>query len=127
MNRRSFLQNVAITGIVGQIPVSKSQAARSNKPLTKKAPSGLEAHYLLSLERVLRGQNPAYTPEFLLADISGSGGRRFTYFSGDLSGRYVGALSTVAQHRSLQLPSFDDLVAAIISRQHPEGYFGSFL
>jgi DUF1680 family protein len=125
MNRRSFLQNAVIASIAGQIPDLKSQTTAPNKRLTKKALSGLNAHYELSLDRVLRGQNPTYTPELLLADISASGGRRFTNFSGDLSGRYVGALSTVAQHRSLQLPGFDDLVATMISRQHPEGYFGA--
>ena len=46
-----------------------------------------------TLERVLRGGPPAYDEAFLLADVIPEDVRRFTKFSGDLSGRYVGALA----------------------------------
>ncbi len=124
MNRRHFMQNAAIAGLF-------APTFADAKPATSVAHSvgpnrmGLSAHYDLSIERVLHGSNPAYTPEFLLADITASGGRRFTNFSGDLSGRYVGALSTVARFRKVDAPELDGLVAKIISLQHSEGYFGA--
>jgi len=77
MNRRSFLQTAAITALLsglsgeGQLSVPPYQS--KSKP-----PGGLDAHYDLSLNRVLHGNSPAYTPELLLADICASGGRRFT-------------------------------------------------
>lgn len=74
-----------------------------------------------ALERVLRGGPPAYTTEFLLADVVPRPTRRFTNFSGDLSGRYVGALA-VNGHGGVAL---DRLVADIVRLQKPDGHFGA--
>ena len=96
MNRRSFLQSATITGFLRQLSAEGPLLGPTERGKNGQR-GGLDAHYDLSLHRVLHGNSPAYTPELLLADIRASGGRRFTNFSGDLSGRYVGAVSTVAQ------------------------------
>jgi DUF1680 family protein len=87
--------------------------------------SKFDARFELSLKRVLSGKNPHYSPEFLLADVQASGGRRFTNFSGDLSGRYVGALASIAYRDGALEPELDSLVNRIIALQSVEGYFGT--
>jgi DUF1680 family protein len=74
---------------------------------------------------VLHGTSPAYTEEFLLADVRPVAGRRFTEFSGDLSGRYIGALATAARVYRTSFPSLDRLVPKVVALQKPDGYFGS--
>ncbi len=56
--------------------------------------SPLRDRYELTLNRVLRGDAPSYSEEFILADVRPTAERRFTEYSGDVSGRYVGALAT---------------------------------
>jgi DUF1680 family protein len=73
---------------------------------------------------VLHGAGPAYTPEFLLEDIHGTPGRRFTNFSGDLSGRWIGALSSYAKLSGASFPQLHEVVRRTIVLQHPDGYFG---
>jgi DUF1680 family protein len=79
----------------------------------------------LTLKRVLSGNSPAYSEEFILADLRPTPGRRFTEYSGDISGRYIGALATAAQVYQTSFPDLDSLVAKAILLQKPEGYFGS--
>jgi DUF1680 family protein len=80
--------------------------------------------YKLTLNRVLHGTAPAYTQEFLLEDLQAAPGRRFTEFSGDLSGRYIGALATAAVAYKTDFPGLDDFVRKAIALQKPQGYFG---
>ena len=72
----------------------------------------------------MHGDSPSYTERFLLADVRPTPERRFTEYSGDLSGRYIGALATAAQVYGMQFPSLDALVAKVIALQKPDGYFG---
>jgi DUF1680 family protein len=85
----------------------------------------MQKRYELTLQRVLSGTAPAYTPEFLLADVRPTPGRRFTEYSGDLSGRYIGALATAARVYGSNFPALDGLVEQVVSLQKPDGYFGS--
>jgi DUF1680 family protein len=84
----------------------------------------IRGRFDLTLERALHGDSPSFTEEFLLADVKPTPERRFTEYSGDLSGRYIGALATAAQAYGLQFPSLDALVARVIALQKPDGYFG---
>jgi len=90
----------------------------------------IRARYETTLRRVLSGGPPAYMQEFVLADVGPgnfgpAGGRRFTEFSGDVSGRYIGALGTASRVYGTQFPGLDSLVAKVIALQKPDGYFGS--
>jgi DUF1680 family protein len=78
----------------------------------------------LTLHRVLSGQGPAFTPEFLLADLKPRPERRFTEYSGDLSGRYIGALATASLAYGENYPQLDSLVASALPLQKADGYFG---
>ncbi len=83
-----------------------------------------ERRFELTLERVLAGGPPAYTPPLLLADLEPRPVRRFTEFSGDLSGRYLGALSAVAAFRPQALDPARSLEPSILKLQRPDGHFG---
>jgi DUF1680 family protein len=79
----------------------------------------------LTLRRVLHGGPPAYTEDFVLADAKPVEGRLFTDFSGDVSGRYLGALATVAEFKGEKYPELDRIAAAIVKVQKPDGHFGN--
>jgi DUF1680 family protein len=85
----------------------------------------LGERYKLTLQRVLNGESPAYTEEFLLADVRPVAERRFTEYSGDLSGRYIGALATASAVYRTSFPKLETLVARTIALQKPDGFFGS--
>jgi len=61
----------------------------------------------------------------LLADVKPTAERRFTEYSGDTSGRYIGALSTAARVYGTPFPRLDVLVQKVIGLQKPDGYFGN--
>ena len=78
----------------------------------------------LTLDRVRHGGPPAYTDAFLLADAVPKHERRFTEFSGDVSGRYIGALASVAQQGDRAFPELERVVAELVLLQKPDGHFG---
>lgn len=84
----------------------------------------LTDRFKLTLERVLHGEPPHYSKDFLLADVIPKNIRRFTNFSGDLSGRYIGALAA-ASYRNQQLATdLIPLVTQILQHQNQDGHFG---
>ena len=130
MDRRKFLISGAalplVAGIGAGRTLSDSARASAPSPAQPVAPQGPQhQRYELTLNRVLSGTSPAFTPEFLLADVRPTPGRRFTEYSGDLSGRYVGALATAGRVYKTNFPDLDSLVDKIIALQKPDGYFGA--
>jgi DUF1680 family protein len=126
MDRRNFVKSVALAPLaVGTFhpavatPIADSESA----PAATATP--VHDRYQLTLQRVLSGNSPAYTEEFLLEDVRPIAGRRFTEYSGDVSGRYIGALATAARVYRTPFPNLDALVAKVIALQKPDGYFGS--
>ncbi len=77
-----------------------------------------------ALQRVLEGQAPRYDQPLLLADLTQRPVRRFTNFSGDLSGRYIGALSAAASRREIPESRLRALVRDALHHQLPNGSFG---
>ena len=77
----------------------------------------------LTMERILRGDSPRYDEAFLLADVVPRPTRRFTNFSGDLSGRYIEALSISGLHS----PALDRTVTELLASQKGDGHFGASL
>jgi DUF1680 family protein len=130
MDRRKFLISGAALPLVAGIGPGRTEAEFARESTSSPAePVALQGpqhqRYELTLNRVLHGTSPAFTPEFLLADVRPTPGRRFTEYSGDLSGRYVGALATAGRVYKTNFPDLDSLVDKIIALQKPDGYFGS--
>jgi DUF1680 family protein len=129
MNRRNFLKTAAAAPLLASSTPLSSKSTPSETAATQVAPQETNAplhdRYELTLRRVLSGTAPAFTDEFLLADVRPTPGRRFTEFSGDLSGRYVGALATAARIYRTNFPGLTPLVEKSIALQKPDGYFGS--
>ena len=123
MNRRKFLAASAALSVAARAMLH-AQSARSPRETRSPAAEANPDRYHLTLDRVLRGAQPAYTPEFLLEDLHGEPGRRFTVFSGDLSGRWIGALAASSASYGEDFPVLDDFVRKALPLQHPEGYFG---
>jgi hypothetical protein len=77
----------------------------------------LDDRYRLSLERVQTGVSPRYDEELILADVQPRHVRRFTEYSGDVSGRYLSALAFAGVDTST-------ITRKIIALQKPDGHFG---
>jgi hypothetical protein len=122
MDRRRFVQSAALLLPAARLRALAVPAEAADAP----SPSigDLAARYQLTLDRVLKGDAPAYTPDFLLADVKPQPVRRFTEYSGDLSGRYIGALSTAARVYGQTFTVLDPLVVRVIALQKRDGYFG---
>ena len=84
----------------------------------------LTARFERTLERVLRGGPPHYTQDFLLADVIPRDIRRFTNFSGDLSGRYIGALASAARRDPALTEKLAPFVEQVLLHQKNDGHFG---
>jgi hypothetical protein len=135
MDRRRFLASAAALPFAAQasllsagqtapeaVPGSGSGPANEDKSTNGSGPAF--ARYKLTLNRVLTGPSPAYTREFLLKDLTGEPGRRFTNFSGDLSGRWIGALASCAAQFGESFPPLAPFVRDAIALQKPDGWFG---
>lgn len=81
----------------------------------------------LALERVLHGTPPRYSAEFVLADAVPRHERRFAEFSGDVSGRYIEALSVLARTTGRDFPELHQVVRQLLPLQKPDGHFGDAL
>src|SRR5512133_3442974 len=83
-----------------------------------------QERYHLTLERVLHGGPPRYSVDFVAADAVPRHIRRFTEFSGDVSGRYLEALAVCAHGRADLTPSVNAVADRVIVHQRPDGHFG---
>ncbi len=111
---------VALFGILGAAGMACAQDA----PVFTPAGEAAERINLLH-HRFDKVTEPAFTDEFILADVNlnAERPRRFDEFSGDVSGRFIGALSLMSRGAE------DDarlrrLVTELITHQHPDGRFG---
>ncbi len=75
-----------------------------------------------TLERVLQGQPPRFNDRFVLADLDAESRRRFANFSGDLSGRYLGAVALAGPEGLAKARS---LVPSVFDLQREDGGFGA--
>ncbi|MCX7817901.1 MAG: glycoside hydrolase family 127 protein [Kiritimatiellae bacterium] len=87
-------------------------------------PDDLTSRWMMTLSRVLDGGPPVYDVAFVLADALPRHERRFTEFSGDVSGRFIEALVVVERHLGQKFPILDEVVARLPAAQKPEGFFG---
>lgn len=128
MDRRNFVKAVALAPLVAggaSFSLASVAPAGPGKGTAAMAHRPMRERYELTLKRVLSGGPPEYTEQFVLADAKPVAERRFTEYSGDVSGRYIGALATAALVYQTKFPKLDELVEKTIALQKPEGYFGS--
>ena len=78
----------------------------------------------LAQERFVKGETPRFTTDFILADVALKPGypRRFAEYSGDLSGRYIGALAMMP--RETDPADLGNLVWEATRYQRADGRFG---
>jgi hypothetical protein len=120
VSRRQF--NLALAGAATAWPFLPSAARGAAPRPSGMAPAGeLADRIRLTSDRLTTKGLPLYTRDFILADVALDRHRRFTDFSGDLSGRYVEALSVLPPEAPFDLPG---LVAQILGHQRPDGRFG---
>ena len=80
----------------------------------------------MAIERMLSPDAvPAFTEDFILADVALDPAypRRFSNYSGDLSGRYIGAFAMTDP--GAMLAKHPDLVPNLLAYQREDGRFGS--
>ena len=125
--RRSFLGHLAI-GAAALASARKAAAA----PLAGSAPAtapgtrpagDLARRIDLTARRLTQTGVPAYTEDFVLADVTLDTRRRFWNFSGDLSGRWIEALA-VLPPAGRSPADLAPLVAKLLAQQRPDGRFG---
>lgn len=92
--------------------------------LTQARAGELTRRFERTLERVMRGGPPAYSESFVLADLIPDSDRRFADFSGDLSGRYLGAM---ALSGPAALETAEVLAPRVFALQRADGGFGAAL
>jgi DUF1680 family protein len=78
----------------------------------------------MTIARLLDGPNPYYTDAFILADVTGIE-RIYANFNGDLSGRYIGALSTISRYTGERSGKVDRIAQAVMANQAADGHFGN--
>ena len=84
----------------------------------------LTARFDLTIQRVLTGGPPVFDDAFILADAAPHHVRRFTEYSGDVSGRYLDAFAAASRQTGRRFPSLDRLLTKVISLQKTDGHFG---
>jgi hypothetical protein len=129
MNRRNFvkvavLAPLALHGARFSVVSGTETAIASAREGLPLGPRPVRDRFDLTLRRVIIGDSPAYAEEFVLADVRPNPERRFTEYSGDVSGRYIGALATAARVFGTDEPRLDSVVDQVIALQKPAGYFG---
>jgi DUF1680 family protein len=88
-----------------------------------RAAGDLSRRVALTASRLTRTGTPAYTDDFVLADVTLDERRRFWNFSGDTSGRYIEALAVLSPEGH-QRTALAGLVEKLLPTQRPDGRFG---
>jgi len=125
-NRRRFVGSALLAGALAEAQAQTEKKVQSAGAAIKGAgcqAAGLLAERVgLTAQRLLSGQIPEFSREFVLADVALAPERRFNEYSGDLSGRYIGALALLPARQSGQ--RLEAVVKELIGHQRPDGRFG---
>lgn len=79
--------------------------------------------YAKSLQRL--GEAPIDSVDFILADVNFNQNRRFTNYSGDISGRYIEITSLTSRSEKLTTAILPELIDKIVEFQKDDGHFGA--
>jgi len=105
----------AVRRVAGAAPTAEGPGARPAGDLARRI--GLTAR------RLTQTGVPAYTDDFILADVTLDTRRRFWNFSGDLSGRWVEALAALPP-ADRSPADIAPLVTKLLAQQRSDGRFG---
>jgi DUF1680 family protein len=122
--RREFTLGLiggAALGTPRRAAATRMAAPRVTAGGTTVARGELAARARLTADRLTHGGRPAYSREFVLADVALDRRRRFWEFSGDLSGRYLEALSVLPPEDA---PDLRSLATDVLAFQRADGRFG---
>ena len=128
-SRRAFMKSAAAITVAQRLlarTAASEAAVRSGaaaQPLF--APAGeLGLRIRMTQDRLTRSGVPSFSAPFVLADVSldASYLRRFSNYSGDLSGRYIGALALLPPVEGTA--RLDDVVRRALGFQRADGRFG---
>ncbi|HOK88771.1 MAG TPA: glycoside hydrolase family 127 protein [Candidatus Hydrogenedentes bacterium] len=125
--RGRTLSGWLLTGVVAWTVTGWTVAAETPSTGGQFTPSGeLAARLDLTHHRFDAVDEPAFSDTFILQDVSldPATPRRFQEFSGDVSGRFLGALALTARGET-DWQRLDRLAAKIIACQRPDGRFGN--
>jgi hypothetical protein len=103
-------------------------AATAPAPPCAFVPAGeLAARIALVHKRFAEVTEPAFTDKFILADVELDPAypRRFSEFSGDISGRYIGAMAMLPPSDPKAAADLDRIVEMTLSYQRADGRFGN--
>jgi hypothetical protein len=103
-------------------------AATAPQPPCAFVPAGeLAARIALVHKRFAEVTEPAFTDKFILADVELDPAypRRFSEFSGDISGRYIGAMAMLPPADPKAAADLDRIVEKTLSCQRADGRFGN--
>ena len=121
LTRRQFHERVLAAPVLRALVPPRTPAAPDASLVRATLAAGeLQDRIRLTADRLLHGGPPAFTPELILADVTLDKSRRFAEFSGDLSGRYLGALALLPPEGLDLRP----LVRDLLKQQRGDGRFG---
>jgi DUF1680 family protein len=123
--RRTFLGRLAAGTTVLAAARKSAAAPATAAPVPPGShPAGdLARRVELTARRLTQTGVPAYTEDFVLADVTLDARRRFWNFSGDLSGRWIEAVAALPP-AGRSPADLAPLVAKLLSHQRPDGRFG---
>jgi DUF1680 family protein len=119
IGRRSFMQSA----LASMLAATSFRAAQTDFPKPEVVAVGEIARRMeLTRQRFLIGKTPSYSREMVLADVALAPQRRFVEFSGDISGRFIEALSVSPIG---PLAGLDRIMEKLLSCQGEDGRFGN--
>jgi len=117
--------HAVLVGVLMQTAASESEGKVAPLRLPDQIEAKGESYARLKLAYDRLCSPPLDDPEFVLSDVNFRFVRRFTEYSGDVSGRMLGALNAAAAVLSIKPPMLDDLIAGFAKYQKPDGHFGA--
>ncbi len=114
--------------LIGLAALLSVQAATAPQPPCAFVPAGeLAARIAMVHHRFAEVTEPAFTDKFILADVELDAAypRRFSEFSGDISGRYIGAMAMLPPADPKAAADLDRIVEKTLSYQRSDGRFGN--
>jgi len=129
MTRLCIIWGILLVGCWSSVINAGSNATNLTGSLTLRFAERLEAHGVsrdrLELAYGRLCSPPLDDPEFVLADVHLNMNRRFTDYSGDISGRMLGALNAAGPIINRQTPILETIITGFLHYQKPDGHFGA--